>query len=79
MDLPTISDEKMEDTPMEWESVAQEQARILNSVNDMDEMEKLGKMAFENFEELEKLFAMPDFLKGGLRQEENKFDHYIHL
>ena len=42
-------------------------------------MEKLGKMAFENIEELEKLFAIPDYLRYPPKQEENKFDHYIHL
>ena len=78
MDLPTISDEKNEEKPMEWESVQQEQIRIINAINDPDEMEKLGKMAVENFEELEKLFAMPEYLRVGVPPS-NLFNHYINI
>ena len=78
MDLPTISDEKNEEKPMEWQSVQQEQIRIINAINDPEEMEKLGKMAVDSFEELEKLFAMPDYLRGGMPPS-NQFDHFINI
>ena len=70
LDLPTISDEKYDPAPMEWESVTEEQARIINAINDPDEMEKLGRMAFENVEELHRLFAMPPYLLKGHHKKE---------
>jgi hypothetical protein len=65
MDLPTIEDEKIDQTPKDFISLSEESRRhdgILNEFNDMERMLELGKLAMNDPKELERIFAMPTFL-----------------